>query len=209
GVAASGGEGAAAPPAPTFASAPADVADRLLKGLHPVSAATLQNPPPGDWLQWSRTDDGQNFSPLKQINRTNVGSLTQAWRLPIQSGNGMPVPMVHDGVMFLNTHPDTVLALDATNGQLLWKYTYELGSRIASQKMGLALAGDLLLMPTSDLHVVALNVHTGQKVWDHEIALSAPATNRGVFNLRSAPLVVGDRVIQGVTGSAGPGGGYI
>jgi alcohol dehydrogenase (cytochrome c) len=195
--------------APSFAMAPADVAERLLKGLRPVTSATLQNPAAGDWLQWSRTNDGQNFSPLKQINRKNVGSLTQAWRIPIQGGNGMPVPMVHDGVMFLNTHPDTVLALDATSGQLLWKFTYELSGRVASQKMGLAFAGDLILMPTSNLHVVALNVRTGNKVWDHEIALSAPAKDRGVFNLRSAPLVVGDKVIQGVTGSAGPGGGYI
>ena len=210
-AAAAGGAGgnASASSAPAFAMAPADVADRLLKSLHPVSLAAMQRPAPGDWLQWSRTIDGQNFSPLKQIDRANVGSLTQAWRLPIQSGNGMPVPIVHDGVMFLNTHPDTVLALDATNGQLLWKYAYELGARAASQKMGLALAGDLLLMPTSDLHVVALNVHTGKKVWDHEIALSAPATDRGVFQLRSAPLVVGGRVIQGVTASTGPGGGYI
>jgi alcohol dehydrogenase (cytochrome c) len=209
--AASDGAGASAPAssAPAYASAPAEVADRLLKGLRPVTPAAMQSPAPGDWLQWSRTSDGQNFSPLKQINSNNVGSLTQAWRLPIQGGNGMPVPIVHDGVMFLNTHPDTVLALDATNGQLLWKFVYDLGARVASQKMGLALAGDLLLMPTSDLHVVALNARTGKKVWDHEIALSAPATDRGVFNLRSAPLVVGDRVIQGVTGSAGPGGGYI
>ena len=203
------GGNAPASSAPTIAMAPPDVADRLLKGLRPVSQAAMQNPADGDWLQWSRTNDGQNFSPLKQIDRKNVGTLTQAWRIPIQGGNGMPVPIVHDGVMFLNTHPDTVLALDATNGQLLWKFVYDLGSRVASQKMGLALAGELLLMPTSDLHVVALNVHTGQKIWDHEIALSAPATDRGVFNLRSAPLVVGDRVIQGVTASAGPGGGYI
>src|SRR5262249_37644635 len=112
-------------------------------------------------------------------------------------------------VMFLNTNPDTVLALDATNGQLLWKYAHELGTRTASQKMGLSFAGELLLMPTSDLHIVALNVRTGKKVWDHEIALSAPAADRGVCNLRSAPLVVGDRVIEGVTGSMGPGGGYI
>ncbi|HVY90680.1 MAG TPA: PQQ-binding-like beta-propeller repeat protein [Hyphomonadaceae bacterium] len=209
GAVAGAGGNAPASSGPTFAMAPPDVADRLLKGLSPVTPAVLQSPAPGDWLHWSRTNDGQNFSPLKQINRTNVGSLTQAWRLPVQGGNGMPVPMVHDGVMFLNTNPDTVLALDATNGQLLWKFVYDLGGRVASQKMGLALAGELLLMPTSNLHVVALNVHTGAKVWDHEIALSAPATDRGVFNLRSAPLVVGDRVIQGVTGSAGPGGGYI
>src|SRR6185436_136520 len=50
---------------------------------------------------------------------------------------------------------------------------------------------------------------TGQKAWEHSIQISAPATNRRGFSLRSAPLVVGDTVIQGVTGLRSPGGNYI
>jgi alcohol dehydrogenase (cytochrome c) len=195
--------------AAALAKAPAPIADRLLGKLRVVPSSMLQSPAPEDWLRWSRTYDGQNFSPLTQINRTNVGSLTQAWRVTIQGGNAMPVPIVHDGVMFLHTNPDTVLALDASSGQLLWSYVHDLGGRAASQKMGLALAGNLVLMPTSDLHVVALDMRTGAKVWDHEIALSPPASSRGALQLRSAPLVVDDKVIQGVTGSMAPGGGYI
>ena len=48
-----------------------------------------------------------------------------------------------------------------------------------------------------------IDARTGEKAWDHTIELSAPATNRQVFNLRSAPLVVGDKEIQGITASAG------
>jgi alcohol dehydrogenase (cytochrome c) len=77
--------------------------------------------------------------------------------------------------------------------------------------MGLGLSGGRVIAPTSDLHVIALDAKTGATVWDHAIELSPPATsaNRAMFNLRSAPLIAGDKVIQGVTSSAGPGGGFI
>ncbi len=168
----------------------------------------LEKPAPGDWLFWGRTYDGQNSSPLKQIDRTNVKTLAPAWRAPLDVGLSMPSPLVHDGVMFLHTAPDTVLALDGSTGQELWRRTYKPVNG-SSMKMGLGLGGGRVFAPTSDLHVIALDAHTGEIAWDHKIELSAPATNRGVFNLRSAPLVVGNKVIQSITASAGPGGGFI
>src|SRR5262245_7388526 len=101
--------------APAAPATPATPAERLA-AMRPVSDAMLKNPAPGDWLQWGRTYDGQNFSPLKRINRENVKTLAPAWRTPVQGGLNMPTPLVHDGVMFLNTAPDTILALDATTG---------------------------------------------------------------------------------------------
>ncbi len=194
-----------APAAPEAPSTP----EALLGGMRPVTPSMLQKPAPGDWLQWGRTYDGQNFSPLKRIDRENVKNLAPAWRTSLQGGLSMPTPVVHDGVMFLNTAPDTVLALDAATGTELWRHAHVLSGGASSMKMGLSLSGGRVFVPTSDLHVIALDARTGAKAWDHTIELSAPATSRAVFNLRSAPLVVGDKVIQGVTASAGPGGGFI
>ena len=179
----------------------------LLNNLSAVTDEMLRNPSPNDWLQNGRTYDGHSFSPLKVINRENVSELTLAWRAPLRNGNSMPMPLVHQGVMFLHTFPDTVLALDATNGMVLWRYQYKPASG-SSQKMGLALHGDKILVPTSDLHVLALNAKTGELIWDHEISRASPGA-RGGYNLRSAPLVVGDKVIQGVTASFVPKGGFI
>ena len=39
----------------------------------------LLDPSPDDWLMYSRTYDAQRFSPLKQVNRGNVGQLRMAW----------------------------------------------------------------------------------------------------------------------------------
>lgn len=198
---------AQAAPAPADADPDAAAAEILGKA-RPVSAAMLKAPSPGDWLHWGRTYDGQNFSPLTRIDRKTVKGLAPAWRRPIPAGPSMPTPLVHDGVMFLQTSPDTVLALDATSGAVLWRKTYKPAGP-SSQKMGLAIAGGRIFVPTSDLHVIALDAKTGARVWDHEIAIEPPASIRRLLNLRSAPLVVGDKVIQGVTASGSPGGGFI
>lgn len=177
----------------------------LLANLKPITDATLKNPSDEDWLSWSRTYDGQRFSPLSEINKETVKSLKVAWRAPLLPGNNMPTPLVYQGVLFMHVHPDTVVAMDATNGKVLWRYKGS--ARLSSQKMGIALHGDMVLMPTSDLHVVALNAKTGEELWDHEI--TTESTMRAMYNLRSAPLVVGDKVIQGITASAAPRGGFI
>ena len=208
------GSGIAVPPStaaaaqPAMKAAPANVVSALFGKLRAVTPAILNNPPPGDWLQWGRTYDGQNYSPLNSINRTTVATLAPAWRVTLQGGPSMPNPIVHDGVMFLQTTPDVVLALNAANGELLWRYAYP-STVPSSQKMGLALGGGRVFVSTSDLHVIALDAKTGAKAWDQKIELSAPATNRPDFQLRSAPLIVGNKVIQGVTASGAPGGGYI
>lgn len=192
------------PDAPVIAS-PAD--SPLLTGLAELTHEALKNPADGDWLQWGRTYTGHNFSPLTRIDRDTVKALRPAWRAPLRSGLSMPSPLVHGGVMFLQTFPDTTLALDAANGKVLWRHQYKPKSG-SSQKMGLALSGDKVIVPTSDLHVIALNARTGEKIWDHEIAVEDPAV-RSRYQLRSAPLVVGDKVIQGVTASFVPRGGFI
>ena len=180
----------------------------LLTGLSTVTDDMLRDPPAADWLQWGRRYDGQNFSPLDVITRANVQDLRPAWRVPLRGGTSMPTPLVHDGVMFLQTFPDTVLALDGSNGDILWRYQYATASG-SSQKMGIALHGDKLLVPTSDLHVLALRAKTGELIWNHEISAETVTDKRGQYQLRSAPMVVGNKVIQGVAASFVPKGGFI
>jgi alcohol dehydrogenase (cytochrome c) len=183
--------------------------EALLASMRPVTAAMLRKPAPADWLQWGRTYDGHNFSPLRGINRESVKNLSPAWRTPIQDGLSMPTPLVHDGVMFLHTNPDTLLALNAATGSVLWRHAHTPVDVSSTMKMGVALSGGLVFVPTSDVHVLALNARTGAKVWDHAIEISPPAIKSTTLGLRSAPLVVGDKVIQGVTTSFVPGGGFI
>ena len=66
-------------------------------------------------------------SALKQIDTKNVGDLTPVWTLStgVDEGHQSP-PVVNDGVMYITTPGNQVLALDAASGDLLWRYRREL-----------------------------------------------------------------------------------
>ncbi len=184
----------------------AQSSDSKLNSLAPVTDAMLANPPAADWLMWRRTYDAYGFSPLDQINKSNVSGLQQAYSVTLDPGANMATPLVHDGVMFLLSTRDTVLALDATTGEQLWSYRHENNAPPAT-KIGLALYNDMVLVPTSDLHIVALSAKTGAVVWDH--AIDAQSSGPLPYSLRSSPLIANGQVIQGVTATLVPEGGFI
>ena len=74
----------------------------------------------GDWPNYNRDLAATRYSPLKQINTTNVANLKQAWSASIQGGT--EVPLVVNGVMYATSGP-RVVALDAVTGQEVWSFT--------------------------------------------------------------------------------------
>ena len=93
----------------------------LLSELTPVTKEMLIDPPAEDWLLWRRTYASSGFSPLDQINRQNVAELELAWRVELEPGPNSPTPIVHDGVVYLLSTGDTMLARDAVSGAELWR----------------------------------------------------------------------------------------
>ena len=93
-----------------------------VKDFKPVTEAMLLNPDPADWLMISRTYDEQRFSPLNQINKSNVGQLRMAWARGLPAGTQEFTPIVHRGVMYLFAPGASIQAIDATNGDLIWEY---------------------------------------------------------------------------------------
>jgi alcohol dehydrogenase (cytochrome c) len=182
----------------------------LLKALTPVTDSVLASPSAADWLSWGRTHDKTGFSPLQQINRKTVARLKPEWNLPLAGGNNNPTPLVHDGVMFLYSFPDTVMALDASSGELLWRHRYEPVGVASSRKMGIALGGDKVFVPTSDMRMLALDARTGRKVWDRAITYDKTLTGGFArYDLRAAPIVADGKVIMGTVSSVVPTGGFI
>ena len=182
----------------------------LLADLRPVTAEMLANPSAGDWLIWRKTYDSHGFSPLDQIDTENVDQLAEAWRIPLGQGSSMATPLVHDGVMFLADTNDAVLALDARSGEELWRYEHETGADATAGlngKFGIAIYGTSLIVPTLDLRLLALDFRTGEPVWEHAIAVTADRPNR--YSLRAAPLLADGVIVQGVTATMVPEGGFI
>ena len=175
----------------------------------PISDAELVEPSDQDWLIWRRTYDAQGYSPLNQINKNNVGKLEEAWRVSLVEGPNMATPLVHDGVMFLASAQDSVLALDATTGEQLWEYEHR-PTGFPSPRIGIALHGDKVIVPTQNMQIVALEAATGEVIWKHEIATPQHEEPlRLPYSLRGAPLVANGMVLQGVTATMIPEGGFI
>jgi alcohol dehydrogenase (cytochrome c) len=196
--------GPAMPLSPLAPPMPPVVLPNSLEKITPVTDDLLDNPPASDWLTWRRTYDDHGFSPLKQINKKNVGDLRVAWAWSLPNGQNEATPLEHDGVLFVDSYGDRVQALNAVTGDLLWQYSRQLPSdNRTSVKRNLAIYRDKLLVPTSDDHIVALAVKTGKVIWDTQIA----DYSKG-FQTTGGPLVAKGKVMQGIAGQS-PGGNFI
>src|SRR5678815_4060667 len=61
----------------------------------PITEERLRHPKAGDWLSYRRTDDVFAFSPLTEINRTNVKNLRPVWSYPVQDDSRWAVSYTH------------------------------------------------------------------------------------------------------------------
>jgi alcohol dehydrogenase (cytochrome c) len=166
--------------------------------LSPVTDEMLRNPPPGDWLNWRRTEDAQGHSTLAEIDRGNVQRLQLAWSLTMKEGSNQPTPLVHDGVMFL-THPGNVIqAIDASNGDLIWEYAYPHppeSRTLGGPTRNIAIYGDKLFLATYDAAVVAIDARTGKPLWR-----SQKADYTKGYTHTAGPVIADGVVISGING---------
>lgn len=169
----------------------------------PVTEALLADPPAGEWPAWRRSHRGLGYSPLAQIDTSNVGRLTIAWAQALPAGVNMNEPLVHNGVLYVFGFGDQVFAFDAASGRQLWRYQRQVpqGTPLNSRKT-IALYGDKLYAATSDNHMVALDARTGRPVWD--VAL----TDRPGLRIPGGPLAADGVIMQGFANQS-PGGGLI
>lgn len=160
-----------------------------VKSYVPVTQQMLENPSPDDWLMFSRTYDAQRFSPLKQINKSNVSQLRMAWVRGMGNGQTETIPIVHNGVMYVVNPGAIVQALDATNGDLLWEYQRKVPANVAGQgrTKSLAIYQDVILYTAPDSAVVGLDARTGELRWEAKVD---PRGNT------SGPIVVEGKVIS-------------
>ncbi len=185
---------------------PPETLDNPLDSISPVTDEMLSDTPEGDWLTWRRDHAGTGYSPLSQIDRDNVGRLKVAWSWALPDGPSHVVPLVHDGVIFAHGWGDIVQALDASNGELLWQYTRWLPEGLhpmARGKRSIAMYDRYIYVATSDVHVVALDMKTGEVVWDRPIENLNPE-----IRLTGGPLVAAGKVMIGTSGQEA-GGNFI
>lgn len=165
----------------------------------PVTDAELLNPPPEDWLMYRRTYNGWGFSPLDQITTENVSDLRPLWSFAtgLLDGHESP-PIVNDGAMFITTPQNNVLALNATTGDMRWRYVRVLPEelrQIHPTNRGVALYSDKVYLATVDSFLVALDATNGDVLWETSVG-----NWRAGYYMTMAPLVVKGKVLVGVSG---------
>jgi PQQ-dependent dehydrogenase (methanol/ethanol family) len=144
-------------------------------GFVPVTSPMLQEPDPADWLMWRRTLNSWGFSPLQQINRTNVANLKMVWSRGMGPGVQEATPLVHNGVMYLPNPSDYIQAIDAATGDLKWEYKRQvpddLGKFIPvpSINRNLAIFADKIIDTSQDDFLFALDAVTGKLAWETRI----------------------------------------
>jgi alcohol dehydrogenase (cytochrome c) len=167
-----------------------------VKTFTQVTDEMLRNPPPGDWLMIRRDYKASNFSPLNQINSTNVKNLKLVWSWAMaEGGTNQPAPIVHDGTIFLNNIGNVLQAIDARTGEPIWETNY--GSlRGGAAMRGMAMYGDKIYVSTADAKLYGIDAKTGKTAWETVVG----DRKNGSYSNSSGPLVVKGKVISGMTG---------
>lgn len=150
-----------------------------------------------DWPAYSRTVGGDRYSPLRQINRSNVGTLKSVCSYDLPETNVFQTgPIVIDGTMYFTTEHNSY-AIDAADCHLKWMQPLTLsrpGGLGASR--GFAYLDGMLFRGTPDGHLIALAASDGHKVWDQRI----DAADTPGVSIPMAPIAADGRVYVGNAG---------
>ncbi|MBV57814.1 MAG: PQQ-dependent dehydrogenase, methanol/ethanol family [Gammaproteobacteria bacterium] len=184
------------------------------------SSSTLVNDPAmadesqgENWLAFGRTYSEQRFSPLTQINQSNVGGLELDWYVDLPNSRSLvSTPLVVDGIMYFISSMNIVRAVDAASGEELWRYDPQV-AQYASRRMragwdnsrGIGIWEDKVFVATWDGRLIGIDRNDGRELWsvqtiDPELAMY----------ITGAPKIFKGKVLIGNGGTEnGPNRGYI
>ena len=159
---------------------------------------------PANWVMPLNNYSSTRYSELGQINKDNVGDLQVAWTFSTGVLRGHEGgPLVIGDIMYIHTpFPNIVYALDLNDpGRVIWKYEPQQDPDTIpvmccdTVNRGPAYAEGKIFLHQADTTLVALDAQTGEVVWT--------ATNgdpkKGETGT-SAPMVIGDKVLIGISG---------
>ena len=176
-------------------------------GPGPFSAERLVAPPTDGWPTNGGNLYNQRYSPLSQIDASNVAQLKGVWRARLGGSGAAPQysgeaqPIVHNGVAYVSTGANDVFALSIDTGEILWQYAANLPADLPSvccgwNNRGVALSEDKVFMGQLDGKLVALDRKTGAVAWT--IQAESPKEN---FSITPAPVYYDGIVITGFAGA--------
>lgn len=203
-----------------------DVAGSLPTDVVNATPALGGNVPSGEWHQYGRTQYGQRYSPLDQINTENVGTLKVAWqyqtgdvKLPDDVGETtyQVTPLKIGDTLYMCTPHNWAIALDAASGKEKWKYDSNSGMNPDRQHQtcrGVTYYADpavaagttcatRVYLPTSDARLIALDAATGDVCTSFaengvlQLEQGMPYNPAGYYYSTSPPVITDGKIIIG------------
>jgi alcohol dehydrogenase (cytochrome c) len=179
-----------------------------------LSAATPSLGAEGDvgWLGFGNTPDENRHSPLKQITKSNVDDLGRVFTVdfrrldPSIRRGQQSFPVEAGGTLYVSTNNDNVFALDATTGDVKWRWRPDNEAVFSNfgivANRGVALCDGHVFLLTLDMTIVSLDPRTGKLERRVPIAgaVSGASSNYG-YSETSAPICANHRLVIGAAGS--------
>jgi alcohol dehydrogenase (cytochrome c) len=144
----------------------------------------------------------RRYSPLKQINKSNIKRLVPVWNLSLDNQWGEQAqPLVYNGVMYVTDAKSTV-AIDVATGKQIWKTPVDWPAdtpRVVCcgvSNKGAAVYDGKVFRTTLDAFVVALDMKTGKEVWRQKAA----EWKEG-YSMTVAPMIADGVLISGISGA--------
>jgi quinoprotein glucose dehydrogenase len=189
----------------------------------PVAAGAAKHE--GDWPAYGRDPGGSRYSPLAQINRKNVSNLKVAWTYrtgaaEVKAASSRraafeATPILVDGLLFLSTPYNRVIALDPATGIEKWTYDPQVKldrhySETTSRGVSAWPAPNdkrkvarRIFAGALDARLIALDAATGKPCADFgengqvDLTRNMRMVERGNYVVTSPPAVIGDAIIVG------------
>jgi alcohol dehydrogenase (cytochrome c) len=151
--------------------------------------------------------DRKSYSPLKQINKTNVKRLVPVWSTSLMNDQGeLAAPTIYNGVMYVINGKWT-FAIDVETGRMIWRTPTEIEAgitRAAFNRGAATIYNGKIFRVTIDNHLLAIDMKTGKELWNQKYA----DAKDGYYST-SAPIVANGVVISGVAGGESTTRGFL
>jgi PQQ-dependent dehydrogenase (methanol/ethanol family) len=166
----------------------------------------------GDWLTYGLTPGETRYSPLKQIDASNVKRLGLVWSYEAGDGGGdqEATPLVWNNTIFSITNWSIVFAVDARTGKEKWRWDPLVNRKPTQDRLccgvvnrGLALYHNKIYVPVNDGRLQALDADTGKPVWEARVSYVQEDQT-----LTMAPRIAKGKVIVGAAGGDRPTRGF-
>ena len=125
-----------------------------------------------NWLAYGRTHSERRFSPLTQINDSNVSQLSPDWVVELPDAAGLvATPLVVDGILYFTGSMNIVRAVDATSGEQLWRFDPKVREHASRLRAGFNFSRGVsfwkgrVYTATWDGRLIAIDAATGEEVW--------------------------------------------